>query len=434
MSAPIRTGRALLLQRLGGIAFLVVIALLVSLTVLLYRKSFTPVVHVTLTTDRVGNQLTSGADVKLRGVVVGEVRSVRSDGDGARLDLALKPSAHVPADVRAQLLPKTLFGEKLVSLSTTSADGPFLKAGDVISQDRSETARETETAVNDLLPLLKALKPEQLSTTLNALSAALRDRGDELGANLARTAAYLKQLNPSLPTLQQDLAGLADFANSTADATPDLLTVLDNLSASSRYLVQEKADLDAFLTSTQGFAATARDIVAENENRFVVLARDSKPVLQLYARYAGSFPCMAAALSALEAPIEDTFGGKQGGLHITVEAIKDNGGYDATMVPRYGDTGGTQCYGLDPKHPVIPATDYYNPYDGYYDGQVVDPYTAKPPCTHNPCAYPPKGGRADDAAVLAVAAGKMGVSPQHVPDVAALLLRPVAQGGTVGLT
>jgi hypothetical protein len=143
---------------------------------------------------------------------------------------------------------------------------------------------------------------------------------------------------------------------------------------------------------------------------------------------------MAASLAALEPTLEKTLGGLQGGLHITVEAIKDNGGFDASMVPRYGDTGGTQCYGLDPEHPVIPATDYYNPYDGYYDGQVVDPYTAKPPCTHDPCAYPPKGGRADDAALLAVAAGKMGVAPQQVPDVAALLLRPVAQGGTVGLS
>ena len=246
-----------------------------------------------------------------------------------------------------------------------------------------------------------------------------------------RTADYLRRLDPSLPTLQRDLAGVADVANSTTDATPDLLTVLDNLSASSRDLVQEQPALHAFLTATTGLAATTRSLLADNERNLVTLAAASKPVLAVYARYAGEFPCMSAALSALEAPIEASFGGLQSGLHITVEATRDNGGYTPGMEPFYGDTGGTPCYGLDPKHPVIPARDYYNPYDGYYDGQEVDPVTGKPPCTHHPCAEPPPGGPADDSAALrAVIAGKMG----DTPDLAVLLLRPLAQGQTVGLT
>ena len=431
MSAPVRRGRAAARQRLAGVAFLVVIGLLVWLTVLLYNKAFIPVTHVVLKTDRVGNQLTSGADVKLRGVLVGEVRGVHSDGGGAVLDLALDPeqAKRIPADVSAQLLPKTLFGEKFVALNASTSDGPHLHAGSVIEQDHSAAARETETAVNDLMPLLKALKPQDLAVTLNALSTALRGRGDQLGRNLESTASYLRQLNPSLPTLQQDLSGLADLANTTADAAPDLLTVLDNLAASSRSLVQERTALDTFLTATTGFATTTKAIVATNERNLVSLAAESRPVLAVYAKYAGEFPCMSAALSALEAPIEASFGGRQSGLHITVEATRDNGGYDPGMEPFYGDTGGKLCYGLDPKHPVIPATDYYNPYDGYYDGQEVDPITGKPPCTHHPCAEPPPGGPADDAALRVVIAGKM----DTIPDVAVLLLRPLAQGQTVGL-
>ncbi|MCU1600655.1 MAG: mammalian cell entry protein [Frankiales bacterium] len=434
MSAPVRSGRALARQRLGGIAFLVVIGLLVALTVALYNKAFTRVTHVSLSTDRAGNQLSKGADVKLRGLVVGEVRDVRSAGDGAVLDLALEPAQarRIPADVRAQLVPKTLFGEKEVDLVTTSTAGPVLHDGSRIGQDHSQTAVETERAVDDLLPLLKALRPDQLSEALNALSTALRGRGDELGRSLVRTASYLRSLNPDLPTLQQDLAGLADLANNTADASPHLLEVLDNLSASSRHLVQEQASLDDFLTGSTSFAATTQAVVAENEKSLVTLAATSRPVLALYARYAFEFPCMSKALAALEAPIEASFGGLQAGLHITLEATRDNGGYDGSTVPRYGDTGGPiHCYGLDPAHPVVPARDYYNPYDGYYDGQEVDPVTGKPPCTHTPCAEPPPGGRADDAAALrAVVAGKMGTTP----DIALLLLRPAASGSTVGLS
>ena len=119
MAAPKPTGAAALARlRLAGVGFLVVVALLVGLTVALYQKTFTPVVKVSLKADRIGNQLSAPADVKLRGLIVGEVRAVSSTGDGATIDLALQPSKVklIPKNIEAQLLPKTLFGEKFVEL------------------------------------------------------------------------------------------------------------------------------------------------------------------------------------------------------------------------------------------------------------------------------------------------------------------------------
>lgn len=54
---------------------------------------------------------------------------MRADGTKATLDIALKPEhvAHIPSDVHARLLPKTLFGEKYVDLVAPrgSSAGPF---------------------------------------------------------------------------------------------------------------------------------------------------------------------------------------------------------------------------------------------------------------------------------------------------------------------
>ncbi|HWH29088.1 MAG TPA: MlaD family protein, partial [Mycobacteriales bacterium] len=74
MAAPVLRGRALAVQRLWGLAFLAVLVSLVATSIALYTKAFTDTVTVTLRADRVGNQLTEGADVKVRGLVVGEVR------------------------------------------------------------------------------------------------------------------------------------------------------------------------------------------------------------------------------------------------------------------------------------------------------------------------------------------------------------------------
>jgi virulence factor Mce-like protein len=409
------------------VAFLVVLALLVALTVALYNKSFTKVVRVTLETDRIGNQLSAPADVKLRGLVVGEVRSVSSKGDGATVKLALDPDKAklIPADVTAQLLPKTLFGEKYVLLSAPyPAAGRHLQAGDVIPQDRTATALETERVIDDLMPLLQSLKPAELSMTLNGLATALRDRGDRLGRNLTQAGAYFARLNPSLPTLAQDMQGLADFSNSTADATPALLEVLDNLSASSRNLVDERAALDAFLASTGTFADSARTIVADNQQRLVSLARDSLPSLNLYARYSPEFPCFFAGLAAYNPIIERAFGKGQSGLHITVEAIQDQGGYAPGQEPKYRDTRAPYCEGLP--HPKVPAGD-----ESFDDGYR----TSTTPSTAAAAAYlaPTSPSAASDLAMDTVAAPVLGVRVDQVPDIVSLLFGPLARGNSVGL-
>ncbi|MCU1587234.1 MAG: mammalian cell entry protein [Frankiales bacterium] len=389
MAPPLVKGRALARRRVAGVVFLLVVALLVSLSIAMYQKAFTRIARVSLETDRAGNQLSVHADVKVRGLIVGEVRKINSRGDHVTLDLAMKPGElhNIPANVQARLLPKTLFGEKEVSLVIPpDATAERLKAGDTITQDRSSTAIETETALNDLLPLLKSLKPERLSVTLNALSEALRGRGDRLGRNLAANAAYFRRFNPSLPRLAQDMADLAQVTNDYAETTPDLLRTLDNFSYSSRSLVQQQAALDTFLKSTKDFAASAQSIVAQNERRFIDLARDSAPPLKLFATYSNYYPCMLKTLAFQEIEGERVFGGAQPGLHITLEATTDKGPYVPGQEPKYFETYNPGCYGMDPAHPIVPFPAYQNPNDGYKDGQPPDDPGTGPPGSHSVAA------------------------------------------------
>ncbi|MDP9182300.1 MAG: MCE family protein, partial [Actinomycetota bacterium] len=375
-----------------GIAFLIVIGMLVQLSIWMYQKRFVDVVDVSLQAGRAGNQLSAHADVKMRGLVVGEVRKVRSNGEGATLELALKPDKAkiVPRDVTAQLLPKTLFGEKQVVLIPPAASsGEHIQDGDVISQDRSATALETETALNNLLPLLKTLRPQEVSTFLTGLSDSVRGRGDQLGANLELAAAYLKKINPELPMVGSDLQGLADLADNLAVASPDLLKQLDNFSATSRSLVEERAALESFLSSTTDFAATTEDIVADNEKRLVALARDSVAPLQLYRAYSNTFTCFINRLAFGETEGERVFGGALPGLHITLEATDDHGGYATGDEPQNRWDFNAHCFGLG-KTPIRPFPSYVNPQDGYRDGEPAeDPHQGPGGCCNAAASWMP---------------------------------------------
>ncbi len=436
MAAPLPAGRtALVRRRVSGLVFLLVLAGLIGLTIALYQKAFTPVVRVSLESDRVGNQLAAPSDVKLRGLIIGEVRKVTSTGEGAVLDLALDPDqmSLIPANVRAQLVPKTLFGEKYVSLVIPEdAATERLAAGDVITQDRSETARETEKALNNLLPLLQTLRPQDVSVTLNALSSALRGRGERLGDNLVLVDDYLKQFNPSLPTLAEDFRGLADFADTLDKATPDLLVVLDNLSFVNRSLVDQEEALSTFLTSTTGAAKETEAFLTENETRLVRLAADSLPPLQVFARYAPEFPCLARGLSASDRTIGAAFGGLQPGLHITLELVEQRPGYrPRSDEPAYREDRGPQCYGLP--NPQVPAPDI-NFQDGFVDSNGPDDSRAPEPEAGPVPGLPSSDTVSQRSVMSSVLAPVMGVSPDEVPDLAYLLFGPMARGTEVGLS
>jgi virulence factor Mce-like protein len=450
------------LQRVKGLVFLGVLVGLVGLSVGMYQKAFSPWTDVTLRADRVGNQLTQGADVKARGVIVGEVRSVRPTDAGAELELRLRPelAERVPADTTARIVPTTLFGEKYVSLVFEGAPAdqsgrPALADGAVIAQEDSETSRELSEALDSFLPLLQTLDPESVSTTLNALSSALRDRGDRVGSNLELVRDYLVEFNPELATLRSANGRLADFNDTLTASAGDISVLLRELSQVNANLARDEAALERFLRDTTGVAGTAEDFLAENEQRFITLAAESAPNLDLYAKYSPQYPCLLDGI-ARSNELGETFGGLQPGLHITLEVVENLEPYVPGDEPEYLDDPGPTCYGLTGE-PIRPFPTYRNPEDGHRDGQNVDPETGRtdgPPPTgpEGPYTYPDQRRKApqdqarsgasgsgmplsaatyDRVAVGRAVAPSLGLQVDEVPDIAVLLFAPAARGTVV---
>jgi virulence factor Mce-like protein len=333
-----------------GVGFIAVVALLVGLSIASFQKRFTDTVGVSLLTDRIGSQLQEASDVKIRGLIVGEVRSIETTGEGARLELALQPEMvpQIPANVRARLLPKTLFGERFVDLVSPDATGApvgtSIKEGDTIGQDRTSLAIELEQVFEDLLPLLRTVQPEKLAATLNALAATLDGRGQRLGENLVLVDRYFKEINPRMPTIQADISGLADLASTYAVAAPELVRAAKALITTNTTIVQRQDALKGFLAGTAGFANTATRFLDANGERIIQAGRVGRPSLSLFAKYSPNYPCMATAMTNWIPRIDDAW--KNDTFHITLEITPQRAGYQPGEEPAWGEERGPNCYGL----------------------------------------------------------------------------------------
>jgi virulence factor Mce-like protein len=447
--------------RLQGLAFLVVLALLLGLSVAAYNKAFTEVATVILETDTAGNQLQQASDVKVRGVIVGDVRDVSASADGATIELAINPDYldRIPADVSARLLPKTLFGERFVSLELPEQPADErLADGDVIGQDRSENAIELQRVIDDMLPLLQAVEPQDLSYTLGAVADAVRGRGNDLGANLASTGRYIGEINTVLPELQKDISLLADFADTYDAAADDLLAVLDNLAVTNTTLVDQSEQLRRTFTVGESSARVTAGFLETNERNLISLAATSRPVLGVFAKYSPSYPCMLEGLTRAAPLTTESFGGDGDpalNLNIVVSFPPRNP-YVPGDQPEYLDTSGPDCQGLADIDGLIAASEngeYYcptPPEDGV--DSADNPATGNPVCLGgsgpedvppgagdpNPTAgrslpYALAGSTAELDFVRSILGYQTGTDPDDVSDLSAATLAPLLRGTQVML-
>jgi phospholipid/cholesterol/gamma-HCH transport system substrate-binding protein len=348
-----------LVRRSAGIAFLLVMAVLAWLSVQVYQEEFSDDVLVTLKTDRIGNQLTKASQVKARGVVVGDVRAVHAAQDGATVELAMKPEAleRIPKDVTALLIPKTLFGERYVQLSIpddSSADP--IAAGDVIRQDRSRNAIELERVFDDLMPVLKAVQPEKLATTLTAIATALEGRGEQLGRAMTSTAAYLEEFNPNLPTLTDDLRDLAEVSELYGDIAPDLLDSLTDSSVTLNTVADQRVQLTDLYAQVTRSSQDVTLFLRNNSANLIRLAASSRAPLEIAAEYSPSFPCTLKALTDLKPSVDRLL--RDGGVHVDLVVTEDRGKYvPGRDDPVYDATGGPRCYpsGVAPTQGAVAA-------------------------------------------------------------------------------
>lgn len=297
------------LNVLGLLAIAIVVGL-IGLTVAVYTHAFDDPAHVTLEVDRAGSQLVSGADVKLDGVIVGRVDRISATTYGATLDLAIDRDRLplIPANITAQVLPKTIFGEKYVDLTPPAEPATArLADGAVIDRDRTSEAIETRTVLNDLEPLLTAVSPADLETTLTNVATAVRGRGGSIGATIHDASRLAHQLVPQVPALVDDAGLVASVSDSWRRAAGPLLRSLTHLDVTANTLTHGQRELRAVFASSSRFADVARGFVAAVGGDAVRVVRVSRPALDLLARYSPEVACLIRGITLATDRLEAVF-------------------------------------------------------------------------------------------------------------------------------
>lgn len=256
-----------------GLITLVALAVIGAFITLRSNGTFGSAPHVTAEVANAGGALRAGSDVKMNGVIIGEVGDIRTaeSGGGVSIDLVMSEDdiEEVPANVVARILPATVFGTTFVDLVVHDPPTGRLEAGARIRADETQGTLELQQALDDIDRLVKALGPAELASAIGSAAEALDGRGNQIGDTVRTLNSYLDRLNPRMPQVRADLEALASTTRLLDEIAPDLLDATDDVLVTMNTIVTQQASLTALLSGGTTLARTARVFLDENQRDLV---------------------------------------------------------------------------------------------------------------------------------------------------------------------
>ncbi|MGH9103562.1 MAG: MCE family protein, partial [Acidimicrobiales bacterium] len=209
--------------------------------------------------------LTTGSDVDVAGVPVGQVSSIAVQRAHALVGLSIDNSVPIHSATDVGLQWKNVIGQKDVYLYP-SRRGRRLRPGAVIPISHDVTDASVNAFLNSIGPLLQAINPQEANAFVANVSGAISGDTAEIdqlinsGATVSRTVGALDaQVGRVIDSLDQVLTAIARRSGDVGSLVANLDTVATSLASRNNLL-------DAVVTNLSTVAGDLANLIGQNRS------------------------------------------------------------------------------------------------------------------------------------------------------------------------
>ncbi|BBX63415.1 mammalian cell entry protein [Mycobacterium saskatchewanense] len=279
-----------------GLAIVLVGLLVVGTAVAIRNAFFRP--HTITAYFPTATAIYPGDDVRVSGMKVGTIASIRPEGTQAKLVMHVDRSVPIPADAKAVIVAQNLVAARYVQLTPAyRSSGPTMRDGAVIPIDRTAVPVEWDEVKDQLMRLATELGPNSKVSTPSvarfidsAADALGGGNGEKLRQTLAQLSGVGRILANGSGNIVDVIKNLQTFVGALRDSNVQMVQFNNRLATLTSVLDDNKSDLDAALTDlssavgeVQRFIAGSRDQTAEQITRLSDLTQilvDNKMALK----------------------------------------------------------------------------------------------------------------------------------------------------------
>ena len=213
-----------------------------------------------------------GDEVRIAGVKVGTIESIRPVGTQATMTLHVDRGIRVPADAKAVIVAQNLVSARYVQLTPAYESGPAMGDGAVIPVERTAVPVEWNEVKEQLMRLATELGPQGGVSTgsvgrfIDSAATALDGNGDKLRQTLAQLSGVGRILADGSGDIVNTITNLQTFVTALRDSNEQIVQFQDRFATLTSVVDDSRSDLDAALRNLS-------DVVGET-TRFIEGTRD----------------------------------------------------------------------------------------------------------------------------------------------------------------
>jgi len=201
------------------------------------------------------------ANVTYLGTEVGTVSKVALTDSGVTATLNLVSDITIPANLDAAVHSASAVGEQYVALTPRTSDGPWLKAGDVITQDRTSTPPDINSLLDATNTGLQAIPGDNLKTAIDEGYNAFGGLGPELSRFVRGSTSLAIDADKNLPDLLNVVDNVGPVLDTQSETSDAISAWASNLANVSGQLRDNDAAVQNILRSGPEAADQARQLL-----------------------------------------------------------------------------------------------------------------------------------------------------------------------------
>ncbi len=245
----------------------VVLALVAAVVLVFTRNDLERTVTVDFTST---NSLYKGSDVRVLGVPVGKVETLKAQGDHVEVTLSYSPDVRLPADVKAVIISPAIVGDRFVQLAPAYSGGAVLQDNAKLGIDRSAVPVELDEIFKSLDDLSVALGPQgankngSLSSLIEDSAKQLDGQGQQLNETLNNFAKLSTTLSNNKDALFGSIREIEQFVNLLNRNDSSVRSFFDSTARVSNVLEAERDDLAKTLEFLSKALIDVRKLIKDN--------------------------------------------------------------------------------------------------------------------------------------------------------------------------
>lgn len=226
-----------------------------------------------------------GGNVTYNGYQVGRVDDVRLTANGAEAVLKLDSDVKIPADLKAEVHSVSAIGEQYVQLLPQHGEGPSLKNGDVIPEDRSHIPPDINSLVDATNRGLDAIPRDNLKTVVDESYTAFAGLGPDLSRLVTGSTKLAKDARKTLDAQIALIDGAKPVLDSQTNTSDSIQAWAANLASVTAQLRDNDTAVQGILQKGPGAADEVRALFDRLQPTLPVLLSNLVSVNQVAIAY-----------------------------------------------------------------------------------------------------------------------------------------------------